>query len=571
MNKVNIIGKGKWYEKVHPYLIRNFEIVSYENANWVFVLTDVSSHYELVYNALEANKNVFCEKPLTLSYESSVKLYTLADEKNILLYVDDVFSWHNIDLFGIRHFYWNKINSQGFLERLAYHHFYLIYYYYEQHNLRLNSILNVGPYSFKLVFEDNNIFTFDYSPQEKPKNVLSNLIPNKNAFENMILQVVSGEEKLFKKNKNATLFSVNLIEKLRYLVYRKIAVIGAGIFGLTAAVKLSSAGYNVEVFEKNDEILKGASGSNEYRVHRGFHYPRSKDTALECKQATPRFEKIFQKALIGNENISHLYSISKELSKVSKNQYEKFLKKIGLNFVEKKSDSSKISGQYIVEENLYDPEMMKEILQSKVYATGVKIHFNSEITSLDNLNHDYKVIATYSMNNTLIKDSEDYQFEIVEKPLVKLPKILSNTSNVIMDGPFFCFDPLLNTEYHLLGNVTHAIHKTNVGKFPDTSGFEHLINKGLIKNPQPSKIREFINDFRLFYPNISTIQHIGSYFTVRVVLKNRDYDDARPTYLRKHNKNIFSIFSGKIVTALNVADELTSKINDLENIYDRSV
>ena len=39
-------------------------------------------------------------------------------------------------------------------------------------------------------------------------------------------------------------------------------------------------GKEVELFEKNSDILKAASGSNQYRVHRGYHYPRSKDTVI---------------------------------------------------------------------------------------------------------------------------------------------------------------------------------------------------------------------------------------------------------------------------------------------------
>ena len=47
----------------------------------------------------------------------------------------------------------------------------------------------------------------------------------------------------------------------------KIAVIGGGIFGVTTALILS-ANHSVELFEKNSDILKAASGSNQYRVHR---------------------------------------------------------------------------------------------------------------------------------------------------------------------------------------------------------------------------------------------------------------------------------------------------------------
>ena len=71
----------------------------------------------------------------------------------------------------------------------------------------------------------------------------------------------------------------------------RIAVIGAGIFGSTVAVKLAEAGFGVDLYEKEGDILQAASGINQYRLHRGYHYPRSKETALSSKKPRSRFAK----------------------------------------------------------------------------------------------------------------------------------------------------------------------------------------------------------------------------------------------------------------------------------------
>ena len=60
----------------------------------------------------------------------------------------------------------------------------------------------------------------------------------------------------------------------------KIAVIGAGIFGITTAIKLARQ-HDVSIFERNSDILKGASDVNQCRIHRGYHYPRSPKTTLQ--------------------------------------------------------------------------------------------------------------------------------------------------------------------------------------------------------------------------------------------------------------------------------------------------
>jgi len=64
----------------------------------------------------------------------------------------------------------------------------------------------------------------------------------------------------------------------------KIAIIGGGIFGVTTAIRLSR-NHDVDLFEQNSDILQSASGINQYRLHRGYHYPRSTDTAISAKNS----------------------------------------------------------------------------------------------------------------------------------------------------------------------------------------------------------------------------------------------------------------------------------------------
>ena len=60
----------------------------------------------------------------------------------------------------------------------------------------------------------------------------------------------------------------------------KIAIIGSGFFGSTIALKLSKS-HKVDLYEKEKDILNGASKINQFRFHLGFHYPRSKKTINE--------------------------------------------------------------------------------------------------------------------------------------------------------------------------------------------------------------------------------------------------------------------------------------------------
>jgi len=130
-----------------------------------------------------------------------------------------------------------------------------------------------------------------------------------------------------------------------------------------------------------------------------------------------------------------------------------------------------------------------------------------------------------------------------------------------MDGPFMCIDPLGDTGLHVMGNVVHAIHSTNVGKFPEyDSKFDGLLNKGIVKNPSITNIDKFIESAKKFFVGMDEVKHIGSMFTFRTVLPNKEEDDARPTLVEKTTDNMFNVFSGKIGTCVDAAEEVYNEL-----------
>lgn len=63
----------------------NAELLADERVEAVYVATLNITHYEVVKEALEAGKNVLCEKPMVLSGAQAEELAALAREKNVLL------------------------------------------------------------------------------------------------------------------------------------------------------------------------------------------------------------------------------------------------------------------------------------------------------------------------------------------------------------------------------------------------------------------------------------------------------------------------------------------------------
>ena len=70
----------------------------------------------------------------------------------------------------------------------------------------------------------------------------------------------------------------------------RIAVIGAGVCGLTSALALADHGYRVVVLEARAELFGGTSRAQSHRMHLGHHYPgdRTGLTARACIWPTTR-------------------------------------------------------------------------------------------------------------------------------------------------------------------------------------------------------------------------------------------------------------------------------------------
>ena len=210
---------------------------------------------------------------------------------------------------------------------------------------------------------------------------------------------------------------------------------------------------------------------------------------------------------------------------------------------------------------MYDPKKLKKLSLDKLKERNVKVHLNTEVTNKIFEEFDKVVICTYANLNVLLDKfpelQQEYQFELCEKPVVKLPSSFQNKSVVIMDGPFMCIDPLANTELHLLCNVTHEIHQTNIGKFPEVNEeYLHLLDNGIMKNPSHTNYAKFIKSSLEFFPEIKNAQYIGSMFTVRAVPPRVEDTDERPTLVKKINEKIITVFSGKITTCVEAANEV---------------
>lgn len=354
----------------------------------------------------------------------------------------------------------------------------------------------------------------------------------------------------------------------------KVAIVGAGIFGITAAIILArEKNYEVVVYDKANDILMGASLTNQFRVHRGYHYPRSKETISSCLSANASFIEEYKDAII-NDHESY-YCIAKEKTLTSAEKCREIWKEFGLDFEESELsllNKDAVDSVFKGTESLLDYARLKILCWERLDKYKVKVVLNTRVAPEDLKGYDFAVIATYALNNDFLEDSpekqQDYQYELCEKIILKLPQKYQGKSIVILDGPFMCIDPYGKTGLHLMGNVVHAIHSTNIGKRPRIPDeFRNLLDKGIIVNPPITNISKFMESAEHFFPGIKEeAKHMGSKYTFRTVLPNMEADDSRPTIVRKINDRMFTVFSGKIPTCVEAAKLVMKHIEESSKV-----
>ena len=128
----------------------------------------------------------------------------------------------------------------------------------------------------------------------------------------------------------------------------RISIFGGGIFGLTIFLILRKKGLDCCLYEKEKELLSGASTKNLNRVHLGYHYPRDKETVYQSQKGFRSFTKFYSKSII--TNFENYYAIANS-SKVNSKKYEKFLKETKLKYKKISPEKFRFKTNFI--ENIY--------------------------------------------------------------------------------------------------------------------------------------------------------------------------------------------------------------------------
>ena len=343
----------------------------------------------------------------------------------------------------------------------------------------------------------------------------------------------------------------------------RIAIAGAGIYGATTAIRLAEQGHSVEMFDPLG-ILNAASGINQFRIHSGYHYPRSPETIAETMGARAEFLASFAPAIVRNSR--HYYAIPHDGSQTPPELFERVMAEHNIPLRACRPEWMNfdfIHKCYEVDEHIYDPEILREILTKQIQALDIKLH-PREFTQAMRPEHDFVVWATYGLGPSRGLFPR-VKYQVAEKILIQLPPQLQHIALVVVDGPFTAFDPYGSSERSMWGSAKHSNHWTTTDPDePIPEQYRPLLNGPRFEPLAWSRHEAMLKDAALAVPAAAEATYLGSRLTIRVV-ENNPKEDRRTLYVQETAPGEIHIFSGKVVSAVKAARLVSERIAQAGN------
>jgi hypothetical protein len=337
----------------------------------------------------------------------------------------------------------------------------------------------------------------------------------------------------------------------------KIAVCGAGIYGATIAIRLAERGHRVELFDPLG-IVRAASAVNQFRIHSGYHYPRSPETIQETLEARAEFTAAFGPAIVRTSQ--HFYAIPKEGSRTSPDLFEQVMTRYELfckpcrpqwmNF-------DFIDRCYAVDEQLYDPQILRDTIAARI--ARLQITFIQRAFPENRHDFDFIVRACYGLGPSL-GQFKIAKYQVAEKILIDLPAELQKISLVVIDGPFTAFDPYGSSGKSQFGSAKHTNHWTATdpsAAIPQP--YAPLMNALEFAPFAGTHFEAMRQDSALAVPASRDARYLGSRFTMRVV-ENNPAEDRRTVLIQESAPHELHVFSGKVVSAVKAARQICDHI-----------
>lgn len=381
-------------------------------------------------------------------------------------------------------------------------------------------------------------------------------------------------------------------------------IIGAGLYGLYAALKCGQRGEHVLVLEYDSCAFERATYINQARVHMGYHYPRSLSTAMKSAGYYRRFHEDFSFAI--HDKFTQIYATSARFSWTDASEFIAFCRAAEIRCdevsVNQYFQPGMCDGAFLTEEDTYDAHILRDYFHDKIselsnvvmlynvriqvifrrsdlYEISYHIEDGAESFQEQSAETEFVLNATYASTNQILqrvtgqdgkKQMQGFEpfkikYELCEIILCDVSDKLRDTGITVMDGPFFSIMPFGQTGLHSLTAVTFTPHVTSYDVAPSFS-----CQEGVVCSPEqlsncnncphkPHSAWSYMSHLADKYlkPDYS-YQYKSSLFSMKPILKSSEVDDSRPTAIRVNSQNptFISVLSGKINTVYDLDEFL---------------
>lgn len=373
-------------------------------------------------------------------------------------------------------------------------------------------------------------------------------------------------------------------------------IIGAGLYGLYAALFCARRGQTVVVLEQEAAPFTRATYSNQARVHMGYHYPRSLSTAVKSAGYFKRFSEEY--AFCIHSEFQQIYATSASFSWTDAKEFRKFCRDAGIPCLDVPVGNyfreDVCDGAFLTKEYTYDARILRDyLLKELASSSNVRIYYGQRIERIIKRDNCFELLVTendqysqweapfvlnasYASVNQVLSllegactDLFALKYELCEIILCRPCEALHGVGITVMDGPFFSLMPFGKTGLHSLTSVTFTPHKTccqTLPDFPCRAGLrgggycssKRLGNCDACEN-RPGSAWAYMSALaRKYIREDFSFQYEGSLFSVKPILKTSEIDDSRPTVIKYASEapTFLSVLSGKINTVYDLDEFL---------------
>ncbi len=368
-------------------------------------------------------------------------------------------------------------------------------------------------------------------------------------------------------------------------------IIGAGLYGLYAALFCAGRGERVLVLEADPGPFMRATYINQARVHQGYHYPRSISTALKSAGYFERFNRDFGFCI--NRAFDQIYATSSNFSWSDGKQFQAFCRAAGIPcealnptayFREDMCD-----GAFRTREYAYDAAVLKEFFLEKLAEKSgrVTLLYSVQLCAIEKGAGAYTLRtedgrafaapfvlnAAYAGTNQILAmagfEPFRIKYELCEITLCDPGERLKSVGITVMDGPFFSIMPFGKTGAHSLTAVAFTPHTTAYEPLPafpcmEKSGGQCSPRRLGNCNRCPAKpVTAFpymASLARKYLRPEYDFTYRESLSSMKPILLSSEIDDSRPTVIRifSEHPTFVGVLSGKINTVYDLDEVLLS-------------